>query len=103
MTGHVHLLVMPEAADGVPRMMQVIGRRYVGTYNTRYRSRGPVRRPIQIRIDGHRQLNAHLLPAIELNPVRTETVADPSGYPWSSYRRNALGAHHLGISPTPTT
>lgn len=28
---------------------------------------------------------------IELNPVRAGMVADPGAYPWSSYRRHALG------------
>ena len=28
---------------------------------------------------------------IELNPVRASMVSHPSEYPWSSYRRNALG------------
>lgn len=40
MTNHVHLLVTPDAAGGVSRMMQAIGRRYVGAFNARYRRTG---------------------------------------------------------------
>jgi len=38
---------------------------------------------------------------IELNPVRAGMVADAGDYPWSSHRRNALGAHDPGITPHP--
>ena len=36
MTNHVHLLVTPQAAGGASRMMQALGRRYVGAFNARY-------------------------------------------------------------------
>ena len=35
MSNHVHLLVTPEAADSLPRMMQAVGRRYVRYFNDR--------------------------------------------------------------------
>jgi len=36
---------------------------------------------------------------IELNPVCAGMVQRPADYPWSSYRRNALGRHDPGITP----
>ena len=36
---------------------------------------------------------------IELNPVRAGMVRDPSGYPWSSYRSNALGLTSKLLTP----
>jgi putative transposase len=38
---------------------------------------------------------------IELNPVRADMVADPSGYPWSSYHCNALGQTDDLVVPHP--
>lgn len=37
MTNHVHLLVTPAQSDGVSRLMQSIGRRYVQYINNKYR------------------------------------------------------------------
>ncbi len=39
MTNHVHLLVTPHEGGATSRMMQAIGRRYVGAFNERYRLR----------------------------------------------------------------
>jgi putative transposase len=36
MTNHVHLLVTPEADDGLSRFMQALGRRYVRWFNDRH-------------------------------------------------------------------
>jgi putative transposase len=41
-------------------------------------------------VDSERYLLT-LMRYIELNPVRAGMVAMPQDYPWSSYRRNALG------------
>ena len=40
MTNHVHLLVTPQVPGASSRMMQAIGRRYVGCFNARYRRTG---------------------------------------------------------------
>ena len=40
MTNHAHLLATPEQAGAVSRMMQALGRRYVGSFNARYRRTG---------------------------------------------------------------
>lgn len=36
---------------------------------------------------------------IELNPVRAGMVEHPAGYPWSSYRHNALGRDDALVIP----
>ena len=36
MSNHFHLLATPETAQGVPRMMQAVGRSYVRYFNNRY-------------------------------------------------------------------
>ena len=40
MTNHVHLLVTPHVPGASSRMMQAIGRRYVGCFNARYQRTG---------------------------------------------------------------
>ena len=40
MTNHVHLLVTPQVPGASSRMMQAIGRRYVGCFNARYQRTG---------------------------------------------------------------
>ena len=40
MTNHVHLLVTPASTGAISRMMQAVGRRYVGSFNARYRRTG---------------------------------------------------------------
>ena len=40
MTNHVHLMMTPQAADGISRAMQSIGRRYVYYFNRAYERSG---------------------------------------------------------------
>jgi len=38
---------------------------------------------------------------IELNPIRAAMASRPDGYPWSSYRANALGVADQVVTPHP--
>ena len=92
MGNHFHLLVTPEAADAVPRMMQAVGRRYVRYFNDgqgrsgtlwegRYRS-------------ALIQAESWLLPCMaymDLNPVRAGLALEARDYPWSSH------GHYVGL------
>ena len=40
MTNHVHLLLTPPTAGSVSRMMQKLGRQYVGQFNARHKRTG---------------------------------------------------------------
>lgn len=92
MDNHVHLLLTPSTAEGMSRMMQSLGRRYVAWFNQKHgrigtlwegRYRAAVLEPAM-----------YLLPAmcsIELNPVRAGLALSPEDYPWSSCQ------HHLGM------
>jgi REP element-mobilizing transposase RayT len=93
MTNHVHLLATPATTGGISRMMQAVGRRYVGSFNARYRRTGTLWEGRFNRAGRHRPLSAHLqplhraqsrpspydqrprrLPVVELPPQRTGTV-----------------------------
>src|SRR5690349_3832073 len=40
MSNHFHLLATPDSEEGIPQMMQAIGRRYVRNYNLRQQRSG---------------------------------------------------------------
>lgn len=102
MTNHVHLLATPERENGLSRMMQQLGRRYVRYFNHRYGRSGTL-------WEGRFkaclvQESGYLLGCyryIELNPVRAGMVVDPAEYRWSSYRANALGVESTLCTPHP--
>ncbi len=102
MTNHVHLLVTPAEVGGVSRMMQAIGRRYVGSFNSHYRRTGTLwEGRFKAAIVGS---DAYVLTCyryIEMNPVRAHMVETPAGYPWSSHGHNALEQHDPKIKAHP--
>ncbi len=92
MTNHVHMLMTPDRAAGIGKVMQSLGRRYVQYFNRRYRRTGTLweGRYKAALLDTESYLMA-CYRYIELNPVRAGLAARPDDYPWSSYRCNALG------------
>ena len=100
MTNHVHILVTPTESGAVSRMMQAIGRRYVGAFNARYRRTGTLwegRFKAALVDSGRYLLTCYRY--IELNPVRAGMVATPGDYRWSSHACNAFGRHDPRITP----
>jgi putative transposase len=102
MTNHVHLLLTPSEPGAVSRMMQAIGRRYVGSFNTRYRRTGTLweGRFKAALVDSERYLLT-CYRYIELNPVRARMVVRPNEYRWSSHHCNANGVDEPRITPHP--
>jgi len=100
MTNHTHLLLTPASEDGVSRMMQGIGRKYVRYINKMYRRSGTLweGRFRSALVDSDRYLLT-CSRYIELNPVRASMVNHPAKYRWSSYHGNALGKFDRCISP----
>jgi putative transposase len=91
MDNHLHLLATPEDEHGLSRMMQALGRRYVGWFNHKYERSGTLweGRFRAALIESEHYFMA-CLRYIELNPVRAGMVLAGSDYRWSSC------AHHLG-------
>ena len=92
MTNHVHLLMTPEDQEGISRVMQSIGRRYVQYINKAYQRCGTLweSRHKASLVDAERYLLC-CYRYIELNPVAANMVEHPGDYPWSSYCHNAFG------------
>ena len=87
MDNHFHLLATPETQDGLPQLMQAVGRSYVRYFNNRYGRSGTLweGRYKSTLIETERYLLACMV-YIDLNPVRAGMVAEPAQYPWSSHR-----------------
>jgi putative transposase len=92
MDNHLHLLLTPPSADALSRMMQSLGRRYVGWFNARHQRSGTLweGRFRAGLIEGERHLLA-CMRYIELNPVRAGLCVEATEWKWSS------AAHHLGL------
>jgi putative transposase len=96
MSNHFHLLATPQTADGLPQMMQAVGRRYVRYFNDHQKRSGTLweGRYKSTLIQTDRYLLA-CMTYIDLNPVRGALVAQAADYPWSSY------GHYVGLRSDP--
>lgn len=92
MTNHVHVLLSPRGEQGLSKMMQVVGTRYVQYFNSRYSRIGALwqgrYKASIVDSDGYFFICTRY---IELNPVRAGIVRQPGEFPWSSYGHNVLG------------
>ncbi len=100
MTNHVHLLMTPTTQEGVSRVMQSLGRRYVQYINYEYRRTGTLweSRHKASLVDAENYLLT-CYRYIELNPVRANMVTHPANYRWSSFRTNAYGESNPLTTP----
>lgn len=92
MSNHFHLLATPETVEGIPQMMQAVGRRYVRYFNQQQGRTGTLweGRYKSTLIQAERYLLA-CMAYIDLNPVRAGIAAEPGDYPWSSH------GHYVGL------
>ena len=93
MDNHVHLLVTPQTHEGLPAMMQAIGRRYVRLFNDSHGRTGTLweGRYRSTVVQTERYLLACMV-YIDLNPVRAGMVGEAREFPWSSH------AHYIGLT-----
>ena len=92
MGNHFQLLATPASADGLPQMMQALGRRYVRYFNDRQGRSGTLweGRYRSTLMDAER----YLLPCMafmDLKPAREGIVKEPRDYSWSSH------ANYVGL------
>lgn len=93
MGNHFHLVATPQTPDGIPRMMQAVGRRYVRRFNQLQARTGTLweGRYRSTLIQAERYLLACMV-YLDLNPVRAGIAPAAADYPWSSH------AHYVGMA-----
>lgn len=92
MDNHLHLLATPRDGDGLSKMMQAVGRRYVRYFNDSHGRSGTLweGRYKSALVQSERYLLACMV-YMDLNPVRAGMVERAQDYPWSSH------AHYIGL------
>jgi putative transposase len=92
MGNHFHLLATPSTTDGLPQVMQAVGRRYVRYFNDTQRRTGTLweGRFKSTVIQAERYLLT-CMAYIDLNPVRAGLVGRALDYAWSSH------GHYVGL------
>lgn len=85
MGNHAHLLVTPPESGAAGRLMQKLGRRYVGLFNARHQRSGTLweGRYRACLVDSEDYV-LRCARYIDLNPVRARVTANASDYRWSS-------------------
>jgi putative transposase len=102
MSNHVHMLLTPDEAGAVSRLMHTFARNYAGLFNGRHGRTGTLwegRYKACLVDSGHYFLACSRY--IELNPVRAWMVAQPDDHAWSSYGANAVGRFNPLVTPHP--
>ena len=91
MDNHVHLLVTPPATGAITRLMQKLGRHYVGQFNARHHRTGTLweGRYKSCLVDNESYV-LHCHRYIDLNPVRARMIDNSAEFPWSSAHGLAL-------------
>jgi len=87
MTNHLHLLLTPQQDQGLPKMMQAVGRSYVQIFNKVHGRTGTLweGRYRSTLIQTERYLLA-CMAYIDLNPVRAGLAESAEAFNWSSYK-----------------
>lgn len=100
MDNHFHLLLTPETGEGVPLMMQAVGRRYVRYFNDLHQRTGTLweGRYKSTLIQSDRYLLA-CMAYLDLNPVRAGIVGDPRQYVWSSHHHFVGQTNDRRVTP----
>lgn len=91
MPNHVHLVLVPDNANSLSRLLGSVHRRYALAVNKRMDWKGHL---WQERFYSFVMDEAHLVAAVryvELNPVRAGLCRNPLEWPWSSVRAHLTG------------
>src|SRR5690606_537900 len=102
MDNHFHLLVTPQNAGDVGRLMQRLGTHYVCLFNARHGRTGSLwEGRYKACLVGSEDYVLRCHRYIELNPVRARLTDDPTTYRWSSCPAYLGERPASGICPHP--
>ena len=100
MTNHVHVLASPRDAQGLSKLFQSVGRRYVQYFNQVHARTGTLwegrYRATVVHAEDYLLM---CMRYIEMNAARAGVVKRPGAYPHSSYRANAQGGADALVTP----
>lgn len=103
MSNHVHFLIAPSDSQGLSRLLQSVGRRYVQYFNWRHGRTGTLWegrfRSSLVSMDDYLLACCRY---IELNPVRAKMVSQPRDYRWSSYGFHGEGTKDALLDADPS-
>lgn len=90
MSNHVHLLVTPPEVGAISRLMQKLGRQYVGAFNARHQRTGTLweGRYRSCLVDSESYV-LRCYRYIDLNPVRARMIDNALQFEWSSAAAHA--------------
>ncbi|MCX8159865.1 MAG: transposase [Candidatus Saccharicenans sp.] len=103
MNNHVHLIVVPESAEGLIKAISETHRRYTWIINARNNWKGYL---WQGRFRSYPMDEAYLYACtkyVERNPVRAGLARRAEQYRWSSARAHVFGYNDPLLSPMPLT
>lgn len=102
MTNHVHLLIEPSSDNGLGKMIQSLGRRYVQYINQTYKRTGTLwEGRFKSSLVSKDEYLLTCARYIELNPVRAKMVKNPGDYSWSSFHFKAEGKQDQVLDEDP--
>ena len=89
---YVHFLLEPQEDDGLPKLWQKVSRKYAGHFNKNHDHAGHVfqRRYKSFLVQPERYFFV-CSRYIDLTPVKSGAVKEPSEYPWSGFATLAHG------------
>jgi len=94
MPNHIHVVIQPEKKEDLSKMLKLLAGRYTAYINKTYHRTGTLweGRFKSSPIEEEKYLLG-CIRYIEMNPVKAKIVSNPEEYPWSSYRKRALGSY----------
>lgn len=101
MPNHVHIIAVPQDADGLSRAFRHVHRHYTGYINARQRWTGHL---WQGRFSSVAMDEAHFVTAlryVSLNPVRARLVERPADWRWSSVQAHLAGKDDVLVKVAP--
>ncbi|MBW1637467.1 MAG: transposase [Deltaproteobacteria bacterium] len=101
MSNHVHLVAVPESADGLRRAIGEAHRRYTRYINFQKEWKGHLWQGRFASFPMDEQYLIATARYIELNPVRADRVKRPEEYRWSSARAHLEGEDDILVKAQP--
>ena len=100
MDNHFHLLMTPSTTNGLPQLMQAVGRGYVRGFNDRHGRSGTLwEGRYRSTVIQPELWMMRCMAYMDLNPLRSGAAIDVAEFAWSSYAHYAGHRHEKALTP----